>query len=45
MSLLDYTGKVSYFGNNYYFEMKNRNTHLKYSCTTEILNPVFDVFH
>lgn len=42
MSLLDYTGKVSYFGNNYYFEMKNRNTHLKYSCTTEILNPVFD---
>jgi len=42
MSLLDYTGKVCYFGNNYYFEMKNRNTHLKYSCTTEILNPVFD---
>ena len=42
MSLLDYTGKVYYFGNNYYFEMKNRNTHLKYSCTTEILNPVFD---
>ena len=42
MSLLDYTGKVSYFGNNYYFEMKNRNTRLKYSCTTEILNPVFD---